>query len=163
MAGESQVDENSCPLCVQVPWGLLGLDSTMAVSWQCWPLVVLGVVALHASTCLGTYEHTCTLSTRSRGVHPQGICGKNLPKILSDICGPGGYMGRWFSKREAPTDASELSPLDVVGAGQSKMPWADHIAVKFNKSPLSLKRSEKRSNGITSVVLLKYYLGAKYF
>lgn len=72
-------------------------------------------------------------------------------------------MGRWLSKREAPTDASELSPLDVVGAGQSKMPWAEHTAVKFDKSPLSLKWSEKGSNGVRSVILLKHYLGAKYF
>ncbi|KAL8608728.1 hypothetical protein ACOMHN_067426 [Nucella lapillus] len=83
----------------------------MAVmTWPNYPPVLLhmlllsSLLALHFNCCAvyGSYERTCTLATRSRGAHPNGICGKNLAQIVSVLCTPRGYVSNWFTKRSAP-------------------------------------------------------------
>nr|AQS80518.1 insulin-like 2A precursor [Charonia tritonis] len=83
----------------------------MAVTWQTYPvlLVLGGLLALHVCAVYGSYEHTCTLSTRSRGAHRNGICGDNLARIVSLLCSPRGYVSNWFNKRSAPNRPDDSS------------------------------------------------------
>ncbi|XP_076467062.1 con-Ins Im2-like [Babylonia areolata] len=83
-------------------------------------LLLLSAVALRYGGVQGSYEHTCTLATRSRGAHPYGICGKNLARIVSILCAPRGYVGNWFTKRSAskrPASRAKrfASRSDVIG------------------------------------------------
>lgn len=91
----------------------------MAVTWQCCPLLVLGVLALHVCTVYGNYEHTCTLATRSRGAHRNGICGDSLSRVISLLCRTSGYVGKWFNKRAAPTRPGENVQQALIDHGYS--------------------------------------------
>uniref|UniRef100_A0A0K8TUG5 Ctr_Y2L_1 conopeptide n=2 Tax=Splinoconus TaxID=2056757 RepID=A0A0K8TUG5_CONTD len=83
----------------------------MALTWPSSPPVLLtlllSLLALQLCAVYGSYEHTCTLATRSRGAHPSGICGRNLARIVSVLCTPRGYVSNWFTKRSAPNNPAE--------------------------------------------------------
>ena len=52
----------------------------------------------------GRATKVCT--ERSR-IHKQGVCGASIPKVLSALCGKGGYVEKQYKRSAEPSPSLE--------------------------------------------------------
>ena len=66
-----------------------------------------------------TAQGATKVCTENSRIHQQGVCGRAIPRLLSALCGKGGYNNKQYKRSEAPP----LDTLDSSLAGMCFLFW----------------------------------------